>query len=260
MKKQLLSIAVILLISSCATTYNVYQVFQTKSTDTKYDSNKDAYIFEDNNVKIDYNFWGNGGEMFFELYNKSDKPIYVDLNKSHMIHNGQVFDYYTETTKTVSSQSFEAKTTSNFAYLNYLTKTSGNNSETGVTVKAKPIIQIPPKSFSRFQYFKLTNSGYSNCDTRYESKGEPQPKSFDEQNSPLKFRNYITYDFNENISNPVVIDNSFWIDKIYYLADNLFNGKGSWLKNCAGYETKYVYALPYWKTNNFYYKITITKD
>lgn len=259
MKRLLTLFASTLFFASCSTTKYVYQVFQTQSKDVNYNSKRDDYIFEDANVTIDYNFWSDGGEMYFKFYNKSDKPIYVDLNKSHLIHNGEVYDYYSETIKTNSNESFFAKTASYSLYRSALSGTSGFKTESGTAIKSKSIVQIPPRSYSVFKFYKLMIAPVSNCGVLYVAKGEPQKKTYDDKNSPLTFRNYLSYDFNESITNPIVVDNSFWIDEVYFMQEKLYKGSGSYEKGCADKDSNYVYSYPFWKNKNFYYKIAIPK-
>ena len=107
--KLLLTISTILLMASCHQTY--YQVLETLSTDAKINSSNNAY--ETNELKVSYNFWSNGGDVYFQLTNKLDVPIYIDWNKSHLIYNGVSYDYWNDTEETNSFYSSSAVTTSN---------------------------------------------------------------------------------------------------------------------------------------------------
>jgi hypothetical protein len=216
-------LAVAFIMSACSTTSTLYQVFHTESKDASFESKSGAYAYDDANVHIDYNFWGKDGEMYFDLFNKSDKPIYVDLNKSHLIYNGEALNYFAD-------------------------------KKIGLI---RSTIQIPPKSFSSFKYEKPLTTGYPVCGISYQKKGDPDVRTFDEKTSPLKFRNYVTYDYSEAFSSPLIIDSKFWVEKIYYMQEALYKGKGEYLKDCKGNRGSYAYSYPYIQDNNFYYKFVV---
>ncbi|MBK7958761.1 MAG: hypothetical protein IPK03_12045 [Bacteroidetes bacterium] len=97
-KIMILSILSALLICSCA---SMYQVQETKSPDTKFEN--DAYVFENAEVKINYNFWALGGQVGFTITNKLDIPIYIDWNQSHLIFNGSSYEYWYDEEETKSA-------------------------------------------------------------------------------------------------------------------------------------------------------------
>ena len=88
-KNLLYTIGIVLIFSSCATTsfYQVYDVKPINESITK----SDLLFFEDENCKITYNLWSNGGNIGFNFYNKTDSKIYVKLNESNFILNGFVY-------------------------------------------------------------------------------------------------------------------------------------------------------------------------
>lgn len=60
-------------------------------------------VSENEDLRIDYDFWGEHGVMYFTIYNKSKKPVYIDWKKSVFIHNHWKNDYWIEKT---TSESF----------------------------------------------------------------------------------------------------------------------------------------------------------
>ena len=55
----------VLSISSCTPTY---QLFEISSTDTK--TIDKSIVFENNDVKLSYDFWSDGGQVYFKFTNK----------------------------------------------------------------------------------------------------------------------------------------------------------------------------------------------
>jgi hypothetical protein len=68
------------------------QLFQTVAT-SKMEKEKDYYAFENDTLKIVYDFWAERGILFFSIYNKLDIPIYLDWKKCSFIKNGDKYDY-----------------------------------------------------------------------------------------------------------------------------------------------------------------------
>ena len=94
------TISTVLIISSCVTT-SFYRVYNVKPIEESI-TNTDELFFEDENCKILYNLWANGGNIGFNFYNKTDSKIYVKLNESNFILNGSAYDYFKNRTFTTS--------------------------------------------------------------------------------------------------------------------------------------------------------------
>jgi len=108
-KLNLFLIAVIaVFLTSCATT-SFYQVYKAVPTD-KSIKTENYLIYEDDNCKISYNFWGEGGNIGFYIYNKTNENVYLNLEQSFFVLNGIAYDYfknrvYTHSTSSGSSAS-----------------------------------------------------------------------------------------------------------------------------------------------------------
>ena len=70
------------------------QVMDTQTTNCKTES--DTHYFENDSIKVTYNFWGLHGNMAFSVFNKTDKPLYVNWKNSSFIVNGEKYDYWSE--------------------------------------------------------------------------------------------------------------------------------------------------------------------
>lgn len=88
------SVILLCLLVGC-TSYNnsFYQVYENKLSDN-INMDKDNIYYEDDNCKIIYNFWSNGGNAGFSFYNKTNKNIYLDLEESFFIKNGIAYSYF----------------------------------------------------------------------------------------------------------------------------------------------------------------------
>jgi len=73
---------------------NRVQVYDTAATNCKI---TDGYwVYESDTIKVTYEFWGNKGVMSISIYNKIDRPIYIDWENSSFIHNDKKLDYWVD--------------------------------------------------------------------------------------------------------------------------------------------------------------------
>src|SRR5258706_7879221 len=87
---RLLSIGLILLtFSSCAS----YQYLTLDSPEVQ-KNNKKEFTWENDTMRLTYNFHGEGGPLSMTVYNKMDKPLFVNWKKSALIRDGQAFSLF----------------------------------------------------------------------------------------------------------------------------------------------------------------------
>jgi hypothetical protein len=214
----LLIISSVILMTSCQ---SIYQVLEISSTDPKISSSNNEY--ETNELKVSYNFWSNGGKVYFQFTNKLDVPIYIDWNKSHLINNGISYDYWNDTEET------------------------------------KRIIQVPPNSSIIISKFTINKSPFYDCNFNLKtSRKKPiNTKTFNVEETPLKFRHFITCSTKEDFTSPIIVDNSFYLSSVSFMPLRTFLGKSLSRKDCdlKGVKTLIIYKeRPFKKPNNFYIK------
>jgi hypothetical protein len=146
------------------------------------------FVYENDTVRITYDFWGNYGAMRFEVYNKLDQSIYIDLKNSAFIPNENMISYWRDE---VNSESASAS-----GYLSDGTVASKGKSK---SVRRERIIVIPPHSKIRKPTYNLIP--YRN-----------------EINKKLEFRNYLAISTNEKFEGKVsYIDNEFYVSNVSLL-------------------------------------------
>jgi len=263
-----LFITLIISFTSCTP---IYQVFELSSSEIKpMDKSVD---FENKDVKITYNFWSNGGQVYFKLTNKTDAELYVDWDKSHLIYNGISYEYWNDVEEinsfyaslsTTSSNTFSDATVNIFG-----NSASGYASSTGSSlgkkiasmsttkVKPKKVIFLPAKSSVVVSKFTINKSPYYNCDYNLKVMKSKSSKtvSFTKENSPLEFRNQIFYSTDDKFNNKVSVDNCFYISSVSFMSEKTFKGKLSTEKECniEGSKTETSYSeYPFKKPSTFY--------
>jgi hypothetical protein len=174
-------------------------LIDVESQNTKLINGK--YSFENESIKVDYNFWHKQGVMAFSIKNKLNKPLYIDWKKSAFIMNGQKLDYWydSEIRNTVGIQNWVLS-----SYPNWISST--------VVRKPERVTFLPPGSQNYYAFYMII----ANDETLEEIKQialYDKKLAYNEFNSPIKFSNFLTYSENEQFTNENYINNSFYISK-----------------------------------------------
>ena len=241
MKQKVLLACVALLIASCnVKTY--YQVVDVKSTNLQKESNN--YVYNDEVCKIVYNFWKEGGDAGFSVENLSEEVLYLDLSNTFYIENGVAYDYYKARNYGVgkSSQIATSKSVGKSTGISALATVYGiwrggslngypgsisaqassvtssqvsssifEGSSSNLAYAEKPIVAIPPHASKSFSEYKIMEDVIQDCSVNLMvGKNKPEGMTLTESESPISFRNYITYKKGEN-GDTKIITNDFYI-------------------------------------------------
>ena len=192
MKNILIALLSSIILTSCSTSY-YYQICEVESNLTT--DNNGAYLYTDSICDITYDFWSEGGEIKFFVYNTTDDILYIDLSKSFIIRNGLANDY------------FLGRTTSRTAGVYTM---QGNKS---VSVEEQNTTAIPPKSSKIISEYSILPSRYQDCDL-YESPSKQANAimTFTESSTPMIFTNYLTV--KAAGGKEEVIKNTFYISQV----------------------------------------------
>ncbi len=246
----------LLLLVAC-TPHNYYQLIETESKDLKVE--KDIITYENEDLIITYNFWGNRGNGSFIIYNKTKKDIFIDLKRSHLILNGFAYTYYQNRVFTSPKISFFSPASDDEISEQRAIKLPGVTPKSVpeqavdiTTFQEERIICIPPKSAQEIFGFDLIKDIYRDCSLlRFPKSKEIVSSEFTLENSPIKFENYITYDYSEEFNSVRVVRNMFWANKVTNYPSTDFQTE-EFLNHCgdsAGLET---IVYPYKKSSSFY--------
>lgn len=216
--------AILMLVSSC----EIYEVFTTTS-DVLPKDNYNRFYFENDDVKLIYNFWSKGGRFYYTIYNKTDHPIFVDWAKSNFVKNDIAMDYWKDVEYSTSKT--ESKTIGSAIILTDNKTVIGGSKTTEVTntkkEKSRPDVQIPPKSAIEVNTFDISH--YLTYKKNTILAGRAKHLSYDKTDTPIRFRNYLAYSFDKNLDSLKYIDHDFWTTSIDVMADRDF--KKLYIKN-----------------------------
>jgi len=165
----------LVLLSSCTAPY---QVFEASSTEViQYQD--DAFAYENEDLAIAYDFWSNGGFILFNIHNKTDSTLYINLSKSTFTMNGESTSYYEKLPPAFSKQIDESKF-------------------------IKP---IPPQESFTIEGFSINERWLRDID-------KEEQKTFDKNKSPFLFSNYIVYAFEPKSETILDVNNEFWVSSV----------------------------------------------
>jgi hypothetical protein len=263
-----------ILVTSC-TTSAYYQVYKTTHSD-KIKLEESNLVYEDDNCKVFYNLWTEGGDIGFKFYNKSDKNIYLNLEESFFVFNGYANNYfknrvYTNSSNSGSTVSYGANASKSVTGFNYLdliqtnqislSKSSGVISSKGyaVSTNEEKIICIPSKTSKIISEYSINESLIRNCDLyKYPSKSQVKSIQYSKSQSPIVFSNRITYNVEQN-TNPIKFENEFYISEItnYPEKEILLSKKDEYCGQKSMILSKYFKSAT---PNRFYVKYTKGQD
>jgi hypothetical protein len=241
MQLKLLSTLALLtcMLLSCST----YQVNVLSSTNTTKDDKTGVFKFENDSVKITYSFYGNNAPVSIQVFNKLDKPLYVDWQRSAAIIGDDAVSYMPNQVNISGSYSGQT-----YSWQNRPRYAAGNYSSTSGSISAvadlpKNTTFLPPHSQASNvpilltkDRFQLPNSGYRKEKVNlftgdFSTRAEIQVADFIKDNSPLKFKSYLTlYTQDGNMVKPMAYQHEFYVSKVvntttepFYLPE--FQGK-----------------------------------
>lgn len=240
-KKILLSALIAIMLTSCVST-SYFQVYKTVPSD-KLVVKDNLLVYEDENCKVSYNLWGEGGNIGFQFFNKTDKNIYLNLEESFFILNGISYNYFrnrvfTNSTSSVATTSRGATATKSVTGLNYLDLIQTNRISAANTVgimtsfgfsvsyNEEKIICIPSKTSKIISEYNINESLFRDCDLfKYPTKKQIKSKMFSKEQSPLVFSNRIAYSIGQT-DNLIKFENEFYVTEISnYPESEMFESK-----------------------------------
>ena len=269
MKIRLNLIIVCFLLASCTTTY--YQLVDIASDDIKdnQSSNKDFDVY--------FDFWDEGGSTTYKIHNKGEKTMYIKHDECQLIINGKVLDLYDNSAYTYSTSTSikKGKSASNSAsgaisgigvlsglvesYSRSISASASvskeNTNSSSRTYSDKKIYVLPPNSSRDIYGPALQSYVFADCDlVEYPSIKKSTLDngfSYTNENSPLNFRVFITYAFNENFSDKKTYSITGYVNRVSNWNASAFITDERY-KECdkGRYQTKEVIK---WRSPSRYY-------
>ncbi len=215
-------VLITLLLTSCTTTRNFYQVCKTTpEKDIKLIDN--FLVYEDDNCKVLYNIWENGGNIGFTFLNKTTTNIYINLEECFFVINGNANNYYKNRVYSYSTNtSMGQSVAKSMTGMNYLELVQTNSAAantisthgTTVSVNEEKIICIPSMASKSIKEYNIIQSPYRDCDLlRYPTKKQVKTLRFTKENSPIVYGNRIEYKIGQT-GKTITLENNFFVSEI----------------------------------------------
>ena len=215
-------ISLIAVLSTSCVSSTFYQVCKI-TPESNITVKDNLLVYEDNNCKVLYNLWDDGGSVGFQFYNKTGINIYLNLEECFFIDNGIANNYYKNRVSTYSTNTGSANSVANsMSGLNYLrliqtnsaSETSMSTNGKSVSSKEESIICIPASTSKIIKEYSVTETPYRDCDLlRNPTKTQIKTLTFDKGNSPIVFSNRIEYKVGQT-GTPIKFENKFFVSEI----------------------------------------------
>lgn len=218
-----------------------------------------SYAFQNDSIAIVYTLWAKKGVLAFSIYNKLDIPIYIDWKKSSYISKGDKLNYWTDE-KTVNGTSI----TTGYAYSGgslFVPNIFGTTVTNQRITTPERITFIPPKSTYYRSDFLITPKNWYDVN-KLEKTTIPSPSKPGEnieakvvnltfEESPFKFRNFLTWSTKESFDNEYYVNHEFFVSKVTMVKSKDFSNDTYSNTNNVDY---------YYKRNDRFYVFPTFKD
>lgn len=258
MKKYYYILFLVFALSAC-TSQNYYQLLETESNNAL--TQDGSIVFENKEISIVFDLWGDKGNGSFSIYNKTEKDIFVDLKRSHLIINDVAFTYFqnrnfsSKKVSILSPASDEViREQQSIKLPGVSPKPASVQSNESVVFFEERIICIPPQSKQMIFGFNLLENIYRDCNLfRFPTNKQIFTSEFTNENSPYVYRNRISYAFEEEFTSVKTFENSFFVKKITNYPEKEFVKYES-LKFCSDSSIYSTEVYPFYKPSSFYIK------
>jgi hypothetical protein len=213
MHRLILPTAFVLLLSACST----YQYMTVNSTQLKKNDHSQL-IFENDTLRLTWRLVGKGGAVTLNIYNKTDQPLYVNWKKSAFIRDEQATSLFDNNVMIQGNSAAIAYRTG------AATQVQGRYAASLSVPEGMDF--IPPASSLSRQLPDLKRTGLlevSLADTLQSKKliatdglsfTRYWQQHFGEDQSPLRFKSYMTFSLGSNNPKEFAETCSFYIGEI----------------------------------------------
>ena len=233
---------------------SVYQLYRLQGVGDEIHSDNDFKVlcFENDTLRICYSFWSENGKIYFEVFNKMDVDIYIDLSRSGLIYDSTRIPYW-ENVSTTTENAIHQST--HRSYFSPNTNIIIGSSTTLVKSKKtnyvpEKVIFLPPKiayGYSKsvllsIPKFLVDFDSLSPIYTGSQISGYKQ--FFSRENSPLLFKSTLAYSLSEDLKPLLKVNNGFFVEEIETASKNFYDGyllSATWPGNHKRYYQHFNY-------------------
>ena len=251
MKSLLFASLLLALLAGC--TPNI-QVVTLRGSNVQ--SDQEGLVLDNDTLTLRYNFASERGRMHLSIVNKLNQPLYIDWKRSSFIIGQDKIDYWRDVSDVQLSGS-----SSSYATL-YNRYTVGYMN--GQISREDAIGFIPPKTKLEKQQFVIVPNGsliqpgdftVEQEKANWVDRKKPvdvKVYAYNDDKSPLTFRNYLTLSTDKDFKTEFHIDTKFWASDVKVLPrDQVLMVQ----KNSQEYQ--YGLPVPFKKADSFYVTLPV---
>jgi hypothetical protein len=171
---------------------------------------------ENDTVRIVYDFSGRNGTVKLTVFNKLDKPLVLDLNRSALIVNDKAVGFYSGRMELNASLNASSVGSRNFAIT--------NGDIVGTATLAPGMVFIPAGTYVTQTPLAITDKNFDNIgDDKFQRRRYNEGRSdqysvkaadFTRDSSPLVFKTYITLVQPDSASLAFTQQHSFYVSEV----------------------------------------------
>lgn len=264
--KKIYFVFLVALLTSCSTSF--YQVYTVQNSGLTV--NKEDLVYENEDCKVTYNLWAEGGDPGFVFTNKTNKDIFIIMPQSFFIRNNFAFDYYqnreyhkVENTDVSAGGSgvnhlLSELTTAGKAYVDKLLKpgSTGKNALNEAIYIEVPTVCVPAHTSKAIAEYRISKAVTMDCDAaQMYPKEKSVPVTYNKEESPLTFQNRISYSFYKDGRDLKSIENGFWVSEMVNYSSKEFLNKAA-AQPCEGNVEKVISKFKVLSPGKFYNSYT----
>ncbi|MBS1603219.1 MAG: hypothetical protein JST42_11165 [Bacteroidetes bacterium] len=182
------------------------------------------FVFENDTIRLTYDFNGSDGPISVNVYNKTNQPLYVNWKKSALIRNEHALSYYDKNAYFQgSSDGYAYRFGNSRSSLGSFTSTASEFS--GTVALPEGMAFVPPGSSISKGLALLSQSGPMVAEIP-DSVAEQQltvdynllvakyrKETFDASTSPVRFKSYLTFVLGSNNTLEFSETNEFFVEE-----------------------------------------------
>jgi hypothetical protein len=181
-------------------------------------NDKKQFVWENDTLRLSYDFGGPGGPMIVNIYNKSSQPLYINWKKSALIrdeHSTSLFDPNVNMSGTANTLGYRVgrftSSTTNFTASFALPEGMDFIPPASAITKYLPSIG---QSGSLVSYVADTIPKEKLSDAQGLYVAKYQRLTYNEDQSPIRFKSYMTFTLGDN--NPIEFSetHSFYVGEV----------------------------------------------
>ncbi|MEZ4942145.1 MAG: hypothetical protein R3D58_14800 [Saprospiraceae bacterium] len=238
----------ILFICSCTPIYN-YQVFNNTSTDEK-----KIIAFENDEIRIHYDFWADYGQLQIHVRNKTQAPLFIDLNQCALVLNEIAEPVFKDVEWTTTISDSRGRALSYFnRYGFFETPNIIRGASWAYTERPNPMIYLPPNAtIIRTLLPGQLAFRYIGAEAKLSRREKSKSLSFTKERSPYRFLFSLSYSQHKDFQQLKTMEDEFWVESIMIMREKVFLGELVEQRNNVD-----IYSMPYQKKSAFYVKYQV---